>query len=310
MLKLYHWEPNANSGKPMLALAEKGVEYESHYLDLLKFDQHQPDYLKINPDGTIPALVHGDRVLTESTPMMEYVDEAFDGPPLKPQSPAERWRMRWWMRFFDSYFAPSLSMIGWSVFVGPAVRQRDPKELKAAIERIPLESRRIAWRKAMFNEFSPEELAESKRRVLFSLCAGRHSRATRSSPARRSRCDINGFNLGYALPLSQPDHCNDTKTPHIMEWLRKIYERPATKATWAKGRTAMAERVKFRARPPCLSCIARAQHVFLAADRAREKQADAAAISMPRSSGSSRRHFRRTSSRVCNSNEKVRASRR
>ena len=55
MLQLYHWEPNANSGKPMLALAEKGVPYESHYLDLLKFDQHQPAYLAINPDGTIPV---------------------------------------------------------------------------------------------------------------------------------------------------------------------------------------------------------------------------------------------------------------
>jgi hypothetical protein len=67
MLKLYHWEPNANSGKPMLALAEKGVEYESHYLDLLQFDQHQPEYLRVNPDGTIPAMVHDGRVLTEST---------------------------------------------------------------------------------------------------------------------------------------------------------------------------------------------------------------------------------------------------
>ena len=84
MLQLYHWEPNANSGKPMLALAEKGVPYESHYLDLLKFDQHQPEYLQVNPDGTIPAMVHGARVLTESTPMMEYVDDEFDGPPLKP----------------------------------------------------------------------------------------------------------------------------------------------------------------------------------------------------------------------------------
>jgi glutathione S-transferase/GST-like protein len=109
---LYHWEPNANSGKPMLALAEKGVEFESHYIDLLKFDQHQPEYLKINPDGTIPAMVHGDRVLIESTPMMEYVDDEFDGPPLKPADPKERWRMRWWMRFFDAYFGPSLSMIG------------------------------------------------------------------------------------------------------------------------------------------------------------------------------------------------------
>ena len=38
---LYHWEPNANSGKPMLALMEKGVAFDSHYLDLLNFDQHQ-----------------------------------------------------------------------------------------------------------------------------------------------------------------------------------------------------------------------------------------------------------------------------
>ena len=42
---LYHWEPNANSGKPMLALMEKGVAFNSHYLDLLSFDQHQPEYL-------------------------------------------------------------------------------------------------------------------------------------------------------------------------------------------------------------------------------------------------------------------------
>ncbi len=61
--------------------------------------------------------------------------------------------------------------------------------------------------------------------------------------------DINGFNLGYALPLSQPERCNDERTPHIMEWLRKIYERPATRATWAKGRTQMASRVKMLERP-------------------------------------------------------------
>ena len=40
---LYHWEPNANSGKPMLALMEKGVAFDSHYLDMLSFDQHKPD---------------------------------------------------------------------------------------------------------------------------------------------------------------------------------------------------------------------------------------------------------------------------
>ena len=247
MLKLYHWEPNANSGKPMLALAEKGVPYESHYLDLLKMDQHKPEYLAVNPDGTIPAMVHEGRVLTESTPMMEYVDAMFDGPPLRPSDPKERWRMRWWMRYFDAYFAPSVSMIGWNVFVGPQARNRDPEEMRAAIEKIPLESRRVAWRKALFNEFTEEELTESRRRTVFSIGILEDHLTKHKFIAGDTYTlgDINGFNLAYALPFSQPDHCNDEKTPKIMAWLRWIYARPATKETWAKGRTELASRLKL-----------------------------------------------------------------
>jgi GST-like protein len=57
--------------------------------------------------------------------------------------------------------------------------------------------------------------------------------------------DIGGFNMAYALPLTQPERCNDQRTPHIMEWLRKIWERPAAKQTWAKGRTTLASRIKI-----------------------------------------------------------------
>ncbi len=98
---LYHWEPNANSGKPMLALMEKGVAFNSHYLDLLSFDQHKPDYLAVNPQGTIPAMTHGHRVLTESTAIMEYVDEAFDGPQLMPTDAQARWRVGWWTSGYE-----------------------------------------------------------------------------------------------------------------------------------------------------------------------------------------------------------------
>ena len=87
---LYHWEPNANSGKPIIALIEKGVEFESRYTDLLGFDQHKPEYLAVNPAGTIPAFVHGDTVLAESTEMGEYIDAAFAGPPLRPPRPEDR----------------------------------------------------------------------------------------------------------------------------------------------------------------------------------------------------------------------------
>jgi GST-like protein len=242
---LYHWEPNANSGKPMLTLMEKGVDFDSHYLDLLNFDQHRPEYLAINPQGTIPAMTHGDLVLTESTAIMEYVDEAFPGPRLMPDDPVDRWRARWWMKFMDQWLAPSFSMLGWSVFIGPAVRSRDPQELEAAINRIPMEERRVAWRKAIYNRFSPEELAESQRRVALGIDTLEKALAERPWLAgdNYSLADINGFNLAYALPLSQPDLSSDEKTPHIMEWLRKIYERPATRKTWEMGRTEMVKRV-------------------------------------------------------------------
>ena len=242
---LFHWEPNANSGKPMLALAEKGVDFESHYLDLLNFDQHKPDYLKINPQGTIPAMIHGQRVLTESTAIMEYADNAFDGPALMPADPRDRWRVRWWMKFMDQWLGPSFSMIGWSVFIGPSVRQKDPAELDAAIERIPMPERRVAWRKAIGGSFSDEEMAESRRRVELGITFLEEALGRRQWLASDSYslADINGFNLAYALPLSQPTLSNDSLTPNIMRWLRTIYARPATKACWALGRTDMAKRV-------------------------------------------------------------------
>jgi GSH-dependent disulfide-bond oxidoreductase len=242
---LYHWEPNANSGKPMLALMEKGVPFHSHYLDLLNFDQHKPEYLAINPQGTIPAMKHGDRVLTESTAIMEYINEAFSGPSLMPDDPRDRWRVRWWMKFMDQWLGPSFSMIGWSVFVGPAVRSKDPEELKAAIERIPLPERRVAWRKAIYGLFGEEEMKESQRRVALGIRMLEEALCKRPWLAtdRYSLADVNGFNLAFALPLSQPTLSNDELTPNILRWLRAIYARPATKACWALGRTPLAKRV-------------------------------------------------------------------
>lgn len=242
---LYHWEPNANSGKPMLALMEKGVPFDSHYIDMLNFDQHRPEYLAINPQGTIPAMKHGDRVLVESTAIMEYVNEAFAGPDLMPADPRDRWRVRWWMKFMDQWLAPSFSMIGWSVFIGPVVRQRDPAELEAAIERIPMPERRVSWRKAIYGTFSEAEIAESQRRVALGIAMLEEELGKREWLASDSYslADINGFNLAYAIPLSQPHLSNDELTPNLLRWLRAIYARKAVKDCWALGRTDMVKRV-------------------------------------------------------------------
>jgi glutathione S-transferase len=52
MLELYHAEPVANSMKPLICLKEKGLDFVSHYVDLLRFEQHGPEFVKINRKRT------------------------------------------------------------------------------------------------------------------------------------------------------------------------------------------------------------------------------------------------------------------
>ena len=61
MLKLYHGLASTCSKKVRMCLYEKGLEFESHLLNLQKFEQHNPAYLKLNPNGVVPTLVHDGR---------------------------------------------------------------------------------------------------------------------------------------------------------------------------------------------------------------------------------------------------------
>ena len=243
-ITLYHWEPNANSGKPMLALEEKGVAWDSHYINMLTFDQHQPEYLAVNPQGTIPAMTHGDLVLTESTAIMEYVDEAFAGPALMPADPQDRWRVRWWMKFMDQWLGPSFSMIGWCTFVGPSLAHKSEAEREAMIARIPLPERRVAWRKAMFAEFSESELAESRRRIALGVGLLEEELGKREyvGSDQYSLADINIFNSTYMLPVGNADLCSPQLTPNIWRWLKVAYRRPAVRRTWAMGSGRFTDR--------------------------------------------------------------------
>ena len=243
---LYYWEPNANPGKVMFLFAEKGVPYDGHYVDLLGMEQHTPEYLALNPKGTIPTLVHGDHILTESTPMMEYIDATFEGPVFTPADPVQRWRMRWWMRFFDAYLCPAISMPAWKRIFTPILEKRQTSELNAALDRIPDEQRRRSWRKAMFDEFTDQELAESDRRYRYGLTVLERHLQTMPWVAgdSYSLADINGFTLGYAFPIIQPEYCNETQTPRIMAWLQRIYSRPPIIEAFSLGRTEIAERAQ------------------------------------------------------------------
>ena len=78
-----------------IALALKGLTYEQAFHHLRRGEQRAADYLAVNPQGLVPALVLGDgAVLTQSLAIVEYLDETHPSPPLLPADPVGRARVR------------------------------------------------------------------------------------------------------------------------------------------------------------------------------------------------------------------------
>ncbi len=99
-LVLYHHNSSVCAAKIRVALAEKALEFESRLLRL-DGDQFHPEYLALNPDAVVPTLVHRGRAVTESNIILEYLEDAFPMPPLRPADPHSRADARRWMAKLD-----------------------------------------------------------------------------------------------------------------------------------------------------------------------------------------------------------------
>ena len=108
MLELYHHGSSVCAAKVRFAMAQKGVvPDEMHYVDILKGEQFEPGYLKINPKAVVPSLVHDGNIINESTVICEYVNDAFEGPSLVPEDPLARVRVRLWEKAVDEQLHPA-----------------------------------------------------------------------------------------------------------------------------------------------------------------------------------------------------------
>ena len=94
-MKLYDYFRSSAAYRVRIALNLKGLAPEREFVHLRKGVQRGEDYLAVNPQGLVPALVTDDgKVLTQSLAIVEYLDETVPSPPFLPRSPAERARVR------------------------------------------------------------------------------------------------------------------------------------------------------------------------------------------------------------------------
>ena len=139
MIDLYTWT-TPNGRKVSIMLEETGLDYTVHPIDIMKGDQHQPDFLTISPNNKIPAIVDPDGpggapiALFESAAILIYLAEKAGT--LLPTEPRARYRVMEWLMF---------QMGGVGPMFGQAhhFRRFAKEKIPYAIDRYSNETRRL-----------------------------------------------------------------------------------------------------------------------------------------------------------------------
>lgn len=137
VVTLYAFPASHCSQKVRLALAEKQVPYTNRFVDIeMRLQNFEPWYMKLNPKGVVPTLIHGERVVTDSAHIIRYIDEAFEGPPLVPGDPAERESMQRWIDEQDRLRIRELTFGTMKGALGFALRKVSMPRRKAKLQRL------------------------------------------------------------------------------------------------------------------------------------------------------------------------------
>lgn len=96
MLRLHGYFRSSAAYRCRIAFSLKRVDYESRAVHLRRNggEQRMPGFRALNPQGLVPVLEVGDEVLTQSLAIIEWLDETYPDPPLLPEAPVDRARVR------------------------------------------------------------------------------------------------------------------------------------------------------------------------------------------------------------------------
>lgn len=230
MIELYHYDTSVCAQKVRLVLAEKGLDFSSHDVNLIAGEQHAPDYVKLNPNHVVPTLVHGGRVLIESSLIDEYLDDAFPKPALRPADPLERHAMRVWVKRIDDKVHPSAGVITYAIGPRNAVLQQPDEVREANIAAIPDPARRAARRSVIEHGVKAPEFADALLRFVELL----DDMEARLADSAWLSGDAFGLADVSALPyvlrlehLAMTPLIAETARPRVADWLVRVKARPS-----------------------------------------------------------------------------------
>lgn len=150
-IDLYHMQNSVCSQKARMTLFEKDLQWRSHEVNLFTSEQYDPEYLKLNPKGYVPTLIHDGTAIRESTLICEYLDELFPSPPLAPDNPAGRMKMRLWSKAVDEGLFVGVTVFSFSAMFRDRMKKQSPEERERRYRNIGDPERRDRY-KSLFEE--------------------------------------------------------------------------------------------------------------------------------------------------------------
>ena len=230
MLELYHNINSVCAQKVRIALSEKHQNAKEHLLKL-QGDQNDPAYLKLNPNGVVPTLVHDGTVVTESSLILYYIDDVFPDPPLMPKTPASRHRVRLYNKLVDEYVHNSCTIITFATAFRPRFLKMTREQWLAEINKAPLK-RRAEYKRSVIehgldSEFVLDAIQQHKK--LISWIAEDLKRGPYLAGDNFTNADCAVIPYILRLELLKLDAMWEAE-PAVGDWWARVQRRPSVKA--------------------------------------------------------------------------------
>ncbi|MBM3527730.1 MAG: glutathione S-transferase family protein [Alphaproteobacteria bacterium] len=229
MLELYHSGLTTCSKQVRHCLREKGLPYVSRYVELWRYENLSPDYLKLNPNGVVPTLVHDGVPVINSLCINEYIEDVFPDPPLSPADPHERARMRYWAWTADEVHL-QLARLTHARLLQARVDDLSPRDKEIMLKSTPVPDKRQRWNILATGGYSQAQLDTALDSVLFTFGRMDEELARRGpwlAGATYSLGDISMLAIVHRITELFPNRLDRAKFPRLVDWWDRSMARPA-----------------------------------------------------------------------------------